>query len=40
MTAKIRKPMNPMRTIPAPAIFDTWRNSSVLGVLASFSTRM
>ncbi len=39
MIAPMRNPIRPTSRIPAPAIFDTWRNSSVEGVVAIFSTR-
>jgi hypothetical protein len=40
MIAKITKPMRPTRRIPSPAMLETFENSSHVGVLASFKTRM
>src|SRR6056297_3068198 len=39
MIAKMTKPSRPTSTMPAPAIFEIFENSSHEGVLASLSTR-
>ncbi len=39
MSVPMMKPMNPTNRIPAPAIFATCVNSSVVGVVAIFNTR-